>query len=195
MSTRRTSLTRTTRETDIALSLCIDGSRQTAIDTGVGFFDHMLTALAFHAGFDLALTCKGDLQVDAHHTVEDVGIALGKALGELLADRSGITRYGSAYVPMDEALGFCALDISGRAYLVFDCDFAAPMVGAFDTQLCVEFFRAVAMNSGLTLHLRCLYGANDHHKIEALFKAFGQALRQAVARTADGATLSTKGVL
>lgn len=191
---RETCITRKTRETDIALTLRLDGSRQIQAATGIGFFDHMLTALAFHAGFDLALTVEGDLYVDGHHTVEDAGIAFGQALGRLLADKSGVARYGTAFVPMDEALGFCALDISGRAYLAFDCDFAGPACGGFDTALAVEFFRAMAMNAGLTLHLRCLYGANDHHKLEALFKACGQALRQAVAPQ-DGGALSTKGVL
>ncbi len=191
---RETSLTRKTKETDISLTLCLDGSRQVQVATGIGFFDHMLTALAFHAGFDLELTVEGDLYVDGHHTVEDTGIALGQALGRLLADKSGIARYGAAYVPMDEALGFCALDASGRAYLVFDCPFAGSACGGFDTALAVEFFRALACNAGLTLHLRCLYGANDHHKLEALFKACGQALRQAVAQQ-DGGALSTKGVL
>ena len=192
---RSTTINRTTKETDIGLSLNLDGSRQVRVETGVGFFDHMLTALAFHAGWDLTLECRGDLQVDPHHTVEDCGIALGTALGKLTADKTGLARYGTAFVPMDEALGFCALDMSGRSYLVFDCAFASERVGTFDTQLAVEFFRAVAFNAGMTLHLRCEYGANDHHKLEALFKAFGQALRQALTLRTDGGTLSTKGVL
>ena len=192
---RETTLSRKTKETDVRLRLNVDGTRQTGVDTGVGFFDHMLTALAFHAGWDMELTCRGDLHVDAHHTVEDCGIVLGQALGRLTADKSGLTRYGHAFVPMDEALGFCALDVSGRPYLVFDCEMKAERVGAFDTELAVEFFRAFAFNAGLTLHLRCEYGANAHHQLEALFKSCGQALAAALTLRPDGGTLSTKGVL
>ena len=192
---RETTLSRKTKETDVRLRLNVDGARQTSVDTGVGFFDHMLTALAFHAGWDMELTCRGDLHVDAHHTVEDCGIVLGQALGRLTADKSGLTRYGHAFVPMDEALGFCALDVSGRPYLVFDCEMKAERVGMFDTELAVEFFRAFAFNAGLTLHLRCEYGANAHHQLEALFKSCGQALAAALTLRPDGGTLSTKGVL
>ena len=192
---RETTLSRKTKETDVRLRLNVDGTRQTGVDTGVGFFDHMLTALAFHAGWDMELTCRGDLHVDAHHTVEDCGIVLGQALGRLTADKSGLTRYGHAFVPMDEALGFCALDVSGRPYLVFDCEMKAERVGAFDTELAVEFYRAFAFNAGLTLHLRCEYGANAHHQLEALFKSCGQALAAALTLRPDGGTLSTKGVL
>ena len=192
---RTLSLSRATRETEISLNLNLDGSRNIQVDTGIGFFDHMLTAFAFHAGFDFVLSAKGDLQVDCHHTVEDVGILLGKALGQLFAEKSGLCRYGSAYVPMDESLGFAALDISGRPFLVFDCSFQNERVGAFDCCMAKEWFRAVAFQSGLTLHVRCLYGENDHHKLEALFKAFGQALHQGSRITGEKGVLSTKGIL
>ena len=193
---RTATITRTTRETDIALQLNLEGSGQTSLNTGVGFFDHMLDALSRFALVDLTLTCRGDTQVDAHPTVEDAGICLGRALREALGDRAGIRRVGSAYLPMDEALAFAAIDISGRPYLAFDAAFTAPMVGAFDTQLAEEFFRAVAMNAGLTVHMRLLAGRNDHHKLEALFKAFGLALRDAAAVDPRvTGVLSTKGAL
>ena len=178
---RTSAITRETKETTIALTVNLDGSGKTELSTGVGFFDHMLDALSRFALIDLTVACKGDTDVDAHHTVEDVGICLGKALREALGDRAGIRRVGSAYLPMDEALAFCALDISGRPYLAFDAAFTAPMVGAFDTQLAEEFFRAVAVNAGLTLHLKVIEGRNDHHKLEALSKAFGLAMRDAAA--------------
>lgn len=193
---RTATITRTTKETDIALQLNLDGSGKTSLNTGVGFFDHMLDALSRFALLDLTLTCQGDIQVDAHHTVEDVGICLGRAIREALGDRAGIRRVGSAYLPMDEALAFAAIDISGRPYLAFDADFTAPMVGAFDTQLAEEFFRAVAVNAGLTVHVKVLAGRNDHHKLEALFKAFGLALRDAAAVDPRvTGVLSTKGAL
>ena len=193
---RTATITRTTKETDIALQLNLDGSGQTSIATGVDFFDHMLDALSRFALLDLTLTCQGDIQVDAHHTVEDVGICLGRAIREALGDRAGIRRVGSAYLPMDEALAFAAIDISGRPYLAFDAEFTAPMVGAFDPQLAEEFFRAVAVNAGLTVHVKVLAGRNDHHKLEALFKAFGLALRDAAAVDPRvTGVLSTKGTL
>lgn len=193
---RTATITRTTKETDIALQLNLDGSGKTSLNTGVGFFDHMLDALSRFALLDLTLTCRGDIQVDAHHTVEDVGICLGRAIREALGDRAGIRRVGSAYLPMDEALAFAAIDISGRPYLTFDAEFTAPMVGAFDTQLAEEFFRAVAVNAGLTVHVKVLAGRNDHHKLEALFKAFGLALRDAAAVDPRvTGVLSTKGAL
>ena len=193
---RTATITRTTRETDIALQLNLEGSGQTSLNTGVGFFDHMLDALSRFALVDLILTCRGDTQVDAHHTVEDAGICLGRAIREALGDRAGIRRVGSAYLPMDEALAFAAIDISGRPYLAFDAAFTAPMVGAFDTQLAEEFFRAVAVNAGLTVHVKVLAGRNDHHKLEALFKAFGLALRDAAAVDPRvTGVLSTKGTL
>ena len=190
---RKTEITRKTKETDITLTLNLDGgSRQ--IDTGIGFFDHMLNSFAVHGGFGLCIRCKGDLQVGGHHTVVDCGIVLGQALAQCLGDKAGIARFGQAFVPMDEALGFCALDISGRPYLVFDAPMPQPMCGQYDTCLTVEFMRALAVNAGLTLHLKCEYGDNAHHITEALYKALARALRQAVAVTGGG-VLSAKGVL
>jgi imidazoleglycerol-phosphate dehydratase len=165
-----------------------------AVDTGIGFFDHMLTALAVHAGWDLTLRAKGDLEVDAHHTVEDVGIALGQARKEALGDKSGIARYGYFTLPMDEALATASLDLSGRAYLVFDADFRPEPIGELDPQLIVEFLRAFAFNAEMTLHARVIYGVNDHHKAEAVFKALAHALKNATERTGEG-VLSSKGVL
>lgn len=193
---RNASFTRKSNETNISVTVNLDGAGLADVSTGVGFFDHMLSALTRFAQIDLTLTCQGDLAVDAHHTVEDCGICLGKALREALGDRKGIRRAASAYMPMDEALAFAALDISGRPYLAFSADFAAPMCGTMDTQLAEEFFRAMAVNAGLTLHLKVLEGRNDHHKLEALFKAFGLALRDA-ARLDESiqGVLSTKGVL
>ena len=188
--------TRTTNETDIKLGLCIDGTGKTLLNTGVGFFDHMLDAMCRFAQFDIKLYCTGDLHIDAHHTVEDVGICLGKALREALGDRCGIRRVGSAYLPMDEALAFAAIDVSGRPYLAWNADFTGPMCGTMDTALAEEFFRAVSVNAGLTVHMNLLAGRNDHHRMEALFKAFGLALRDAV--RVDGniqGVLSTKGAL
>lgn len=184
---------RKTKETDISLTLCLDGG-PVEISTGIGFFDHMLTALAVHGGFGLKLEAKGDLEVDCHHTVEDTGIVLGKAFAQALGDKAGIARYGSFYIPMDESLGFSALDFSGRGFLAFDASFREERVGAFDTCMTGEFFRALAVNAGLTLHVRLLYGENAHHGIEALFKAVGHALRQAVT-VEGGGVLSTKGTL
>ena len=190
---RIATITRNTRETDITATLCLDGSGQTDIRTGIGFFDHMLTALAVHASFDLTLRAEGDLAVDADHTVEDTGIVLGDALKKALGS-TPVERYGSFYIPMDEALGFASLDISGRPFLHWDCELASPMIGSFDTQTAEEFFRAFAMHAGITLHLQVPYGKNDHHNLEALFKALGHALQAAV-KPRDGAVLSTKGVL
>ena len=193
---RTAALARTTREPDITLTLCLDGSGKTDVATGVGFFDHMLDALCRFAQLDLTLRCKGDTHVDAHHTVEDVGICLGKALKDALGDRAGIRRAGSACMPMDEALAFAALDISGRPYLAYQAEFAAPMCGQMDTQLAEEFFRALVVNAGLTLHLQVIAGRNDHHKMEAMFKAFGLALRDAARYDAAiQGVLSTKGAL
>ncbi len=184
---------RKTREPDVSVTLNLDGGPRD-IATGVGFFDHMLTALAVHGGLGLTVRAQGDLDVDCHHTVEDVGIALGQALGQALGGKEGLRRYGSAYIPMDEALGFCALDLSGRAFLVFSAAFPEERVGAFDTCMTGEFFRALAVNAGVTLHLECRYGKNSHHMIEALFKAFAHALREGAA--VEGTeVLSSKGVL
>ena len=191
---REVMLTRKTKETDITLTLDIDGSGQTQIETGIGFFDHMLNSLCVHAGWSLLLTAKGDLEVDCHHTVEDVGILLGRALGNILADKGGIKRFGHATIPMDEALAMCAVDVSGRPFLVFNADFADSRVGEMDTQTVEEFFRTFAFNAGITLHLNLLYGQNDHHRVEALFKATAHALREALVAT-DGGVLSAKGLL
>ncbi len=191
---RTAQIDRKTRETDIALSIDLDGKGNVSVDTGIGFFDHMLTALAVHCGIDLTVKCQGDLYVDAHHTVEDTGICLGKAFAQALGDKSGIARYGSAYVPMDEALAFCSLDISGRAFLMFNAQFSDDRIGQFDTCLTEEFFRAFAFNAGITLHIREEYGKNDHHICEAIFKATAHALKKAIAVN-GGAVLSTKGVL
>lgn len=190
---RSSKVARKTKETDIELELCLDGG-EIDIDSGIGFFDHMLTALAMHAGFGLKLRCKGDLEVDGHHTVEDVGIVLGKAFREAVGDAKGIARYGSFYIPMDEALGFCAVDVSARPFLVFDASFPEERIGDYDTCLTKEFFRAFAVNGGMTLHLRAEYGDNSHHIAEALFKACAHALRCAC-EIKGTETLSTKGVL
>lgn len=192
---RTSQISRKTKETDISVTLALDGSGRAEIDTGIGFFDHMLTALAVHGGFDLTVRCAGDLNVDGHHSVEDVGICLGKAFGEALGDKAGIARFGSAFVPMDEALGFCALDVSNRPFLVFRAEFHNEKIGDYDTCLTEEFMRAFAFQAGITLHLKAEYGKNDHHITEALFKALARALKQAVSENADGAALSTKGVL
>ena len=192
---RTAEITRKTKETDITVKLNIDGSGTPDIDTGIGFFDHMLTALCVHGGFDMTVKCSGDLNVDGHHSVEDTGITLGKAFAEALGDKSGIMRYGSAFIPMDEALGFCALDISARPFLVFNAEFTNERIGEYDACLTEEFMRAFAFNAGITLHLRCEYGKNDHHITEALFKALAHALKQAVSVNADGKALSTKGTL
>ena len=191
---RTAQITRTTKEIDITLSIDLDGKGNVSIDSGIGFFDHMLTALAVHSGVDMDIKCKGDLYVDGHHSVEDIGICLGKAFAQALGDKAGIARYGSAFVPMDEALAFCSLDISGRSFLVFDASFSDDRIGEYDTCLTEEFFRAFAFNAGITLHIRQEYGKNDHHIAEAIFKAVAHALKQALAVN-GGAVLSTKGVL
>ncbi len=191
---RKAQIARKTKETDITALLLLDGG-EVAINSGIGFLDHMLNALAVHGGFGLRLDCDGDLNVDGHHTAEDIGIVLGKAFCEALGDKSGIMRYGSAFIPMDESLGFCSVDISGRPFLVFNAEFKNEKVGELDTCLVEEFMRAFAFNAGITLHLRVEYGANDHHKIEALFKALAYALKQATTPNTSGVAVSTKGVL
>lgn len=191
---RTAEINRKTKETYITASLNLDGSGDTDIVTGIGFFNHMLTAFAFHGGMDLTLKSDGDLYVDGHHTVEDVGIVLGKAFKEALGDMKGIARYGTAFIPMDEALGFASIDISGRPFLVFDAEFSYDRIGEFDTCLTEEFFRAFAFNAGITLHLKCEYGKNDHHIAEALFKAAAHAVKAAKA-VSGNEILSTKGVL
>lgn len=192
---REAKITRTTKETDIAVFLNLDGSGKNDIETGIGFFDHMLAALAVHGGFDITVKCKGDLNVDGHHSVEDVGICLGKALCEALGDKAGIMRYGSAFIPMDEALGFCSMDISARPFLVFNALFSNEKIGDYESCLTEEFMRAFAFNAGITLHLRAEYGKNDHHITEALFKSMAHALKQAVCVNENGEALSSKGVI
>ncbi|MBR2718805.1 MAG: imidazoleglycerol-phosphate dehydratase HisB [Clostridia bacterium] len=193
---RTATIVRETKETNISLTINLDGSGKTQLDTGVGFFDHMLDAFSRFALMDLEVTCKGDLYVDEHHTIEDIGICLGKAIRDALGDRAGIRRVGSAYMPMDEALAFAAIDISGRPYLAFTADFATLRCGDMGTQMAEEFFRAVTVNAGLTVHLNVPAGRNDHHKLEAMFKAFGLALRDAMAMDPRvTGVLSTKGAL
>jgi imidazoleglycerol-phosphate dehydratase len=193
---RSARIERATSETDIRLELDLDGTGRTDVGTGVPFFDHMLNALGRHAGFDLTVAASGDLAVDAHHTVEDVGICLGQALFEALADKKGIRRYGDAMIPMDEALVLAAVDVSGRGQLHYDVDLPIELIGSFDTTLAKEFFIALATNAGLTLHVRSLSGENAHHIIEAAFKAVARALREAVSFDArvEGVP-STKGAL
>lgn len=190
---RSGSVSRKTRETDITVSVTLDGNGKSEIDTGIGFFDHMLEALAKHSGISMEIHADGDLIVDCHHTIEDTGIVLGQALAQALGDKGGIARYGTAYIPMDESLSFCTLDISNRPYLVFQGGYTAPMIGDYDTQMTEEFFRAFSFNAGITLHINQMYGTNDHHKCEATFKAVAHALKAAIAET--GTTLSTKGAL
>ena len=190
---RVSNISRETKETCVSVRLTLEGGK-VEISTGIGFFDHMLTALAFYGGLGLELTARGDLEVDGHHTVEDVGIVLGQALREALGDRRGIRRYASAIIPMDEALCFTALDFSNRPFLVFDADMPQARMGAYDACLTEEFMRARAVNSGLTLHMKALYGKNSHHITEALFKALGVAVKEAV-RVEGTRVVSTKGVL
>lgn len=193
---RQAVIQRTTRETSINLSLDLDGRGRAEVATGLGFFDHMLTHVAFHGYFDLGLEAQGDLHVDPHHTVEDVGICLGLALRQCLGDRQGLVRYGNAFVPMDEALAQVVVDLSNRPLLVVNAARRPGSVGQFDGQLAEEFWRALAMNAGLTLHVRLLYGDNDHHMLEAAFKALGRALDQATSLDSRArGVASTKGVL
>ena len=185
---------RKTGETNIRVFIELDNAGECKLATGIGFFDHMLELLAFRAGITLDVECSGDLHVDGHHTVEDVGICIGKAISDALGDKIGIARYGSMSLPMDESLVNCALDISGRAFLVFNADMPRPSIGNFDTELTEEFFRALVNASGITLHINLLYGRNTHHINEAIFKAFGCALGQAI-RIVSDAVPSTKGVI
>lgn len=191
---RTSTIERNTKETQIKISLNLDGG-EVKVDTGIGFFDHMLTAFGVHGGFGLDVKVTGDLEVDTHHTVEDTGIALGKAFNEALGDMSGIMRYGSFNIPMDESLAMVDLDISNRPFLVFNADFKQELCGDYETCVTEEFFRAFAMNSGITLHINVPYGSNAHHQIEAIFKACAHALKLAVKQNDDGSVLSTKGVL
>lgn len=190
---RNADINRKTKETDISLSLCLEGG-EVSVSTGIGFFDHMLTALAFYAGWGLTLRVEGDLYVDGHHTVEDTGIVLGQAFRQALGDKVGIRRFGTAYVPMDEALCRTVLDCSNRPYLVFQADMPQPMIGGYDSCLTREFMQAFAVHGGITLHQTCEYGDNAHHITEALYKSLGMALKEAAQVVGSGVT-STKGVL
>lgn len=194
---RAAAVERRTSETDVSVNINLDGTGRADIDTGVGFFDHMLDLLARHALFDLTVKVKGDLHIDQHHTVEDTGIALGEAFRKALGDKRGITRYADVHLPMDETLTRVAVDISGRPYLVFRTDFAREKIGAFDTELVREWFQAFTMNAGLTLHVETLYGENSHHIAESCFKGLARTLRKAVAvDPREGERIpSTKGAL
>ncbi|SDJ69760.1 imidazoleglycerol-phosphate dehydratase HisB [Sediminibacillus albus] len=193
---RTASKTRKTKETEVAAAWNLDDGDQVEIKTGVGFFDHMLELLARHARLGLTVKAKGDLHIDSHHTVEDVGIVIGQLMKEALGDKTQINRYGQAYVPMDEALGFVALDISGRPFLVFEAEFSNQRLGNFDTELVREFLQAFAFQAGITLHAKVLYGENTHHKIEAIFKALGRSLAEAVTiNPSINGVNSTKGLI
>ena len=196
MADRISALSRKTKETDISVSLNIDGAGKAQINTGVGFFDHMLEGFSKHGFFDLKLQCEGDLEVDCHHTIEDCGIVLGNAIKEAVGDKKGIKRFGSCILPMDETLVLCAIDLSGRPYLVFDGEFTAESVGYMDTEMVKEFFYAISYSAGMNLHIKVLNPGNNHHMIEAMFKAFARALDEATTydpRITD--ILSTKGSL
>lgn len=194
---RESKIQRSTKETKIELSLQLDGMGNAEISTGVGFLDHMLTLLAFHSNFDITLQCDGDLEVDSHHTVEDIGIALGECFKEALGDKKGIGRYGEFTIPMDEALVRTTLDISGRSYLVYNVDLSMQLLGNYETEMTEEFFRAFAYNAGITLHINELYGKNTHHIIEACFKSLGRALKQAITidENQKDKIMSSKGLL
>ena len=191
---RKAARERNTKETKIKAEINLDGRGESNVNTGIGFFDHMLTLFAFHSGFDLQLYAKGDLEVCDHHTVEDCGIILGEIVKEALGDKRGIERYGSFNLPMDETLANVTLDISGRSYLVYNCELKRDTIGTFSCEMVEEFLRAFAFNAGITLHVNVYYGSNDHHKVEAIFKALGRALRIACKVTGD-ALPSTKGLL
>ena len=196
MSDRTISQQRTTKETDIKVNLNLDGTGKSEINTGIGFFDHMLEGFSKHGFFDLMLNCKGDLHVDSHHTIEDCGIVLGNAIREALTDKKGIRRFGSCILPMDETLVLCAVDLSGRPYLAFDGTFTTEPIGDMDTEMVREFFYAVSYSAGMNLHVKVLNPGNNHHMAEAMFKAFARALDEAV--TIDSriqGILSTKGSL
>lgn len=191
---RTEKVTRKTKETDITAEINLDGRGSAEIDTGIGFFDHMLTAFAVHGGFDLKLRCRGDLEVDGHHSVEDIGIVLGKLFAGALGDKKGIARFACEYVPMDDALARSVLDISGRPYLVYNAGHLTGYIGTYDADLTEEFFRAVCANAMITLHIDLLRGANTHHMCEAIFKSFGRALG-AASRIVSDKVLSSKGSL
>ncbi len=197
MAARIASVTRVTKETNIELELNLDGTGMAEIDTGIGFFDHMLISFAKHGLFDLKLTVKGDLFVDCHHTIEDTGIVLGQAIAKAVGDKVGIKRYGFFMLPMDETLVLSAIDLSGRPYLVYDLDLTVPQVGYMDTEMVKEFFYAVSYAAGMNLHIKQIHGSNNHHIIEAAFKAFAKALDMATMKDIrlEGQLLSTKGSL
>ncbi len=197
MAARIANVTRVTKETNIELELNLDGTGLAQVDTGIGFFDHMLISFAKHGLFDLKLTVKGDLFVDSHHTIEDTGIVLGQAIAKAVGDKVGIKRYGSFMLPMDETLVLSAIDLSGRPYLVYDLDLTVPQVGYMDTEMVKEFFYAVSYAAGMNLHIKQMYGSNNHHIIEAAFKAFAKALDMATMKDLrlEGQLLSTKGSL
>ena len=196
MAERIITTTRKTKETDITVTLNLDGSGKAEIRTGIGFFDHMLEGFSRHGFFDLNLTCNGDLQVDSHHTIEDCGIVLGDAIRQALGNKEGIRRFGSCILPMDETLVLCAIDLSGRPYLMFDGDFTAERLGTLDTEMVREFFYAVSYSAGMNLHIKVLNSGNNHHMIEAMFKAFARALDEAVSIDSRiQGILSTKGSL
>ncbi len=197
MADRIAVVSRKTKETDIELEINLDGKGYSKVDTGIGFFDHMLNSFAKHGFFDINLVVKGDLFVDSHHTIEDTGIVLGQAISKALGDKAGIKRYGSFMLPMDETLVLCAIDLSGRPYLVYDLDLTVPQVGYMDTEMVKEFFYAVSYGAGMNLHIKQLSGTNNHHIIEAAFKAFAKALDMATLKDdrLEGELLSTKGSL
>ena len=196
MSKRVVTVERKTKETDIKLTLNLDGTGVSKIDTGIGFFDHMLDGFTRHGLFDLELTCKGDLNVDCHHTIEDVGIVLGQAIKEAIGDKKSLKRYGSMMLPMDDALVLCAIDLSGRPYFAYDCNYSMPSIGDMDTEMVKDFFYSVSYAAAMNLHLKQLDGTNNHHIAEASFKAFAKALNQAtmIDERIEG-VLSTKGSL
>ena len=191
---RTANIVRKTRETNIEVSLNLEGTGKIKINSGIGFFDHMLMALSFYSNFDIDLSCQGDLEVDSHHSAEDIGIVFGEGLREALGDRKGIRRFSSTITPMDESLALVAIDISNRPFLVENLDFSRENIGSMSTEDFKEFFRAFAMSSGITLHIDLMRGENDHHKIEAVFKGLGRALREAVQIIGED-VISTKGVL
>ena len=197
MEDRIATITSTTKETDIELTLNLDGSGKTQIDTGIGFFDHMLNGFARHGLFNIDLKCKGDLEIDSHHTVEDCGIVLGEAIKKAIGEKKAIKRYGSAILPMDEALVLCAVDLSGRPYFSYDAKYTVPRIGTMDSEMVHDFFYAVSYSASMNLHIKQLYGVNNHHIAESSFKAFGKALDMATMHEGrlNGSVWSTKGIL
>ena len=191
---RIATINRKTKETDINLTLNLDGTGKSNVNTGIGFFDHMLTAFSFHSSIDLDVACKGDLEVDDHHTVEDVGLAVATGMIKALSDKKGINRYGMSYIPMDETLARVVIDFSGRPAFVYKVDLQRDKLGTMDTQNIQEFFKSISNEAKMNLHMEVLYGDNDHHKVEALFKAFGRAVKEAI-KIVDDRLPSTKGVL